>query len=621
MKRRIRSVADVRVGWSMSRLNSHIAALVHPAAQLGEVERWRHVNFVSLRLALTLPFMALAPVFLLVRGAPTNWDALAFAFLLAPLLGVYALHRFGRFDVAQAICVSAMVLLGVALACANGAITAGSFACFLLAPLEAAMGAVSTLAIGGAALSLFAIVGMALAAQFGLLHPRADVGAIVDISVVAAAMLYGALLSIWSARMGEMRDRRASQSMASYRELTETIGDIVMQLDATGAVVDVVTDPANAFRCSPVDLLARGLFKRILVSDRPAFLKAIADASRVDLALVAEFRLRTGPELGEGREDGQPHFIWVEMRAHRSLAVEGIIMAILRDATPMKEAREAIETAREASEQANLWKDRFLANVSHELRTPLNAIIGFSEMLGNPELAPKDPLRLREYANIINQSGQHLLSLVNTILDMSKIDSGNFEIEPEHFNLPGLIDFCCDVVKLKAEEKKLSLTRACLPHLEEIVADKRACKQILLNIISNAVKFTPEGGSVAVTVRPDGAHVEIAVSDTGIGVTPQDLARLGDPFFQAKATYDRPYEGAGLGLSIVRGLVALHGGSIRFESAPGEGACVTVRLPMDCRAAHKSAAKTVKIETLERRGRAASLNEFAQTLEQVKKIA
>ncbi len=273
------------------------------------------------------------------------------------------------------------------------------------------------------------------------------------------------------------------------------------------------------------------------------------------------------------------------------------------------------------SEQANLWKDRFLANVSHELRTPLNAIIGFSEMLGNPELAPKDPGRMREYANIINQSGQHLLSLVNTILDMSKIDSGNFEIEPEHFNLPGLIDFCCDVVKLKAEEKKLSLTRVCPPQLEEIVADKRACKQILLNIISNAVKFTPEGGSVAVRVRADGAHVEIAVSDTGIGVTPKDLSRLGDPFFQAKATYDRPYEGAGLGLSIVRGLVALHGGSMVFESAPGEGACVTVRLPMDCRGIHKSASKAVKIETLERRGRAAVMSEFAHPHDQVKKIA
>ena len=605
----------------MSRLRSPIAALVHPAAQIGEVERWRHEHFISLRLALTLPFMALAPVFLLVRGAPSYWDTLAFAFLLAPLLGVYALQRYGRYDIAQAICVGAMILLGVTLTCANGGMTTSAFACFLLAPLEAATGAISGLAIGGAAVSLAALAVMAAATKFGLLHPRVEISDNVDVAVVASAMLYGALLAVWSARMAEMRDRRASKSVASYRELTETVGDMVMQLDHTGAVVDVVTDPVNAFHYDPGDLLGRGLFERILVSDRPKFLKAIWDSALADKAVCVEFRLRAGPEEGMGRDHAHPRFVWVEMRAHRSLAMEGIIMAILRDATEVKEAHEAIEAAREASEQANMWKDRFLANVSHELRTPLNAIIGFSEMLGNPDLAPKDPLRQREYANIINASGQHLLSLVNTILDISKIEMGNFEIAPESFDLAGLIDFCCDVVKLKAQDKTISLTRACPPQLEEIVADKRACKQILLNIVSNAVKFTPEGGSVSVVVRLDGGFVEIAVSDTGIGVTQTDLSRLGNPFFQAKATYDRPYEGAGLGLSIVRGLVGLHGGSIAFESAPNEGACVTVRLPLDCRTPHKSSGNPVKIETVARRGRVLGMTDLVRPNDQVKKIA
>ncbi len=205
--------------------------------------------------------------------------------------------------IAQAICVGAMVLLGVALTCANGAITAGAFACFLLAPLEAAMGAVSGLAIGGAALSLFAMVAMAAAIKLGLFHSRVEVGSTVDVSIVAAAMLYGALLSVWSARMGEMRDRRASQSMASCQELTETVGDMVMQIDTSGAVVDVLTDASHAFRCGPGELLGRGLFERILVSDRPAFLKAISDAARVDKAVVAEFRLRAscGGERGPQR--------------------------------------------------------------------------------------------------------------------------------------------------------------------------------------------------------------------------------------------------------------------------------------------------------------------------------
>jgi signal transduction histidine kinase len=236
-------------------------------------------------------------------------------------------------------------------------------------------------------------------------------------------------------------------------------------------------------------------------------------------------------------------------------------------------------------------------------------------------MAPKDPARQREYAGIIHQSGQHLLSLVNTILDVSKMETGNFEIAPEPFDLAGLIDFCCDVVKLKAAEKKISLTRASAPQIGEVIADKRACKQILLNLLSNAIKFSQEGGAVTVLVRADGAFVEIAVADSGIGVTPADLVKLGDPFFQARATYDRPYEGAGLGLSIVRGLVGLHGGSMTFESAPNEGACVTVRLPMDCRNARKIAAHQVKIETLTRRGRPLAGAEAAHPNDQVKKIA
>jgi cell cycle sensor histidine kinase DivJ len=398
--------------------------------------------------------------------------------------------------------------------------------------------------------------------------------------------------------------------------LTATISDVVLRTDAGGRVIEVVTRPQESFGCPAESLLGRGLFERILVSDRPHVLKCIADTARSEVPACVEFRLRAGPE-GQGRDPAPPHFIWVELRAHHSQA--GGVLASLRDLTAMKEAQAESLAAQEAGEKIGLCKDRLLANVSHELRTPLNAIIGFSEILGNPDIAPKDPARQREYADIINASGQHLLGLVNTILEMSKIEAGHFEIEPEPFDLAWLIDFCCDVVKLKAEAKKIALSRACPPRLEDIFADKRACKQILLNLISNALKFTPEGGKVTVTVSADGPFVEIAVSDTGIGVTQKDLSRLGDPFFQVKSTYDRPYEGAGLGLSIVRGLVGLQGGSISFESAPGEGARVAVRLPMDGRRIDKTAAKPAKIETLPRRGRPVP-TEFHPHF-QVKKIA
>jgi len=601
------------------------------AGSFGEGEQTRQENmsqtivsqFIWLRLALTLPVMAVAPVFLLLRGAPSFCGVLTFALLLMPLTGVTVLRRSGSrenaLSVAQSICVGAMTLLGVTLTYANGALGVGAVACFLLALLEAAAGAAAGVAkrvvFCGAACAL--VTALVLAASLGFLKLAADSGAPLDGAILAAAAIYGALLAVWSARVAEMRDRAARQDQISLRELTATISDVVLRIDAGGRVVEVVTRPEESFGCSRDSLLGRGLFERILVSDRPHVLKCISDTTRSEIPACIEFRLRAGPE-GQGGAKAPPHFIWVELRAHRSQAMAGVL-ASLRDLTPMKDAQAESLAAQEAGEKIGLCKDRFLANVSHELRTPLNAIIGFSEILGNPDIAPKDPARQREYADIINASGQHLLGLVNTILDMSKIESGHFEIEPEPFDLGGLIDFCCDVVKLKAEAKNIALSSACSPRLEELFADKRACKQILLNLISNALKFTPAGGTVAVTARADGPFVEIAVSDTGIGVTQKDLSRLGDPFFQVKSAYDRPCEGAGLGLSIVRGLVGLQGGSISFESAPGEGARVVVRLPMDVRRVLKDATKPAKIETLPRRGRPVPM-EFHPHF-QVKKIA
>ncbi len=603
---------------SMPRVSGQKSAKAGYGARPLDFENWRRDRFVAFRLALSLPFMALAPFYLLARGAPSPWDAAAFGFLLTPLAGVYVLHRTGRFDLAQAICAAAILLFGVALTIAHGAVTVGALACFLLGPLEAALGGAPRLAFGGAAASIVAVAALFAATALGWLHPLAGPGA-ADYATVFAAMIYGALLAAWSARAGEMRDRRAEASAAAYRELTATLGDLVIEIDRGGSVVELASDPANAFRHPRRDLMGRGLFELIQVADRPTFLKAVADAAASPHVAEVEFRLRAGAI--EENPSPVPRFIWVEMRARRSRAADGIVVAILRDVTPMKAAREAMEQARVESERAIVWKDRFLANISHELRTPLNAIIGFSEMLANPSMAPKDAARAREYAGIINQSGQHLLSLVNTILDMSKIETGNFEIAPEHFDLAGLIDFCADVVRLKAEEKKIALSRACPAEVGEIVADKRASKQILLNLLSNAVKFTPDGGSVAVQARPDGAFVEIAVMDTGIGVSAADLPRLGDPFYQARATYDRPYEGAGLGLSIVRGLVALHGGTLAFESAPGQGSRVTVRLPRDCREKRASIEKTVTIETLARRGLPPAPLDIARSNDQVKKIA
>ena len=197
--------------------------------------------------------------------------------------------------------------------------------------------------------------------------------------------------------------------------------------------------------------------------------------------------------------------------------------------------------------------------------------------------------------------------MVNGILDMSKMETGNFEITPEPFAPAPAIGSCCDLLALKAQEAGVELKTRIAADLPEIVADRRALNQILINLISNAIKFTPRGGRVSVSALCDGPKLAVAVEDTGVGIGEADLPRLGEAFFQARASYDRRHDGTGLGLSIVKGLVRLHGGDMDIRSRLGEGTRVTVRLPIDCEGA-RPAVEPIKLVTERVREFAAAAN-------------
>jgi cell cycle sensor histidine kinase DivJ len=256
------------------------------------------------------------------------------------------------------------------------------------------------------------------------------------------------------------------------------------------------------------------------------------------------------------------------------------VVAVMRDVTDRKIQEQALELARAAAEQADASKSRFLATMSHELRTPLNAIIGFSEMIAQEDVLMIDASRRKEYAQLINDSGQHLLSVVNGILDMSKMESGNFEISPEPFAPRGALLSCCNLLALKARENGIDLVARAAEDLPVITGDPRAFKQIVLNLVSNAIKFTERGGTVTVSAGVEGPRLVLRVADNGVGIAADDLKRIGDPFFQAGKTYQRRHEGTGLGLSIVKSLVALHGGEITVQSKLDEGTTVAVALPL-----------------------------------------
>lgn len=254
------------------------------------------------------------------------------------------------------------------------------------------------------------------------------------------------------------------------------------------------------------------------------------------------------------------------------------LIAVIRDATAERAREVELVRGRDEADAQNAGKSRFLANMSHELRTPLNAIMGFSDIMRARLLGPL-PDKYGEYAELIHESGSHLLELINDVLDMSKIEAERYELIREAFDAREAVNAVLRLMRGQADRAGVNL-RGVLPRIPlEVDADRRALKQIALNLISNALKFTPKGGAVTVTLQEADGALELAVADTGVGIGPQDLTRIGRPYEQA-GDAERRMAGTGLGLSLVRAFAELHGGEMTMESALGEGTTVTVRLPV-----------------------------------------
>jgi signal transduction histidine kinase len=239
--------------------------------------------------------------------------------------------------------------------------------------------------------------------------------------------------------------------------------------------------------------------------------------------------------------------------------------------------REIADKSRQL-EAASRHKSEFLANMSHELRTPLNAIIGFSEVLAQGMFGEINA-KQTEYLQDILESGRHLLSLINDILDLSKIEAGRMELELSAFDLPQAIQNALTLVRERALRREIALQHAIDDRVASIRADERKVKQVLLNLLSNAIKFTPEGGGIEVRAAPVDGMVEVSVTDTGVGIAPEDQETVFEEFRQV-GTADRKAEGTGLGLALSRKFVELHGGRIWVKSQVGVGSTFTFTLPM-----------------------------------------
>ncbi|MCH8916902.1 MAG: PAS domain S-box protein [Proteobacteria bacterium] len=312
------------------------------------------------------------------------------------------------------------------------------------------------------------------------------------------------------------------------------------------------------------------------------FPKEVADAFTAHDRQVAESREMAEQVEHFMLEDGEHTYLTVKFPILDAQGEVTGIAAIGTDITEQQTAKAEILKAKEQAELANRTKSEFLANMSHELRTPLNAILGFSELMGNATLGPLGNPKYQEYAKDINDSGRHLLALIQDILDLSKIEAGKLELDEEDIDVARTIRSCMVLVKERARNGGVKLKTDIPDGLPVLHADQRKLKQILVNLLSNAVKFTPAGGTVTIKAwcKADAGYV-FQVIDTGIGMALADIPKALSPFGQVDSQFDRKYEGTGLGLPLTKSLAEMHGGSLDLQSEEGIGTTVTVRFPSE----------------------------------------
>jgi cell cycle sensor histidine kinase DivJ len=452
---------------------------------------------------------------------------------------------------------------GVACTLAGG--VAGPLAVWCLAPVAAAsaMGGGRRLA-EGAALAFMAAAVSALAGLSGLTPPPPQGGPAFWLGLVALATTglgLGAGL-IMAERRVVRREIRRDDEVERLRAVLDEQPWLILTLYPHGQV-------RTAYGAAPEGVSRDALLRHGLTAAAPN----------------GPDRVALGEALRKAMADGQAEVgftpltamdRWASVRIRR--IEENLLIAVVRDATGERARETALDQARQDAEALAAGKSRFLANMSHELRTPLNAIMGFSDIMRVKMFGPL-PDKYAEYSEMIHESGQHLLDLINDVLDMSKIEAERFELSREDFDAREAVSASLRLLRLQADGAGVQLRGVLPAEPLEVEADRRAIKQIVLNLVSNALKFTPKGGAVTVTAHGYHDVFELIVADTGVGISPEDLERLGRPYEQAGDSMRRQM-GTGLGLSLVRSFSELHGGEMLIESALGEGTTVTVRLPV-----------------------------------------
>ncbi|WP_377810388.1 response regulator [Azospirillum sp. A29] len=368
-------------------------------------------------------------------------------------------------------------------------------------------------------------------------------------------------------------ERAIRASEARYRQLARSVTDIIGRIGLDGVRRFCSEATRDSLGCPPADLVGRPLVERVHPDDRDALSAGLARLTPDRPTLKTTYRLR--------HADGR--WVWIEAAVRLVTDDWGApqdYVSVERDVTSRKIMEAELQDARHAAEAASRSKSEFLASLSHELRTPMNAVIGFADLIARESEGPVGNAHYRDFAVNIRDSGQHLLELINEILDHVRAESGQLILDDEPVDLDAAAVFAVRLLTPRAARAGIALSAQVEPAARHLRGDERRIRQILLNLLSNAVKYTHSGGSVSLTAgpAPDGSLL-LEVRDNGVGIPEQDLDRVLLAYARVATPENRQTEGAGLGLPLTRRLVELHGGTLTLASRVGQGTTVTIHFP------------------------------------------
>jgi two-component system, cell cycle sensor histidine kinase DivJ len=531
--------------------------------------------FERSRLAAVFVAVLLVPALLVIDG-PRDWrlGILAAAPTVPPMIALVIVRQFGV-DVA----IACQFVLGSVMAALSAATGFG----FAAPALILSIMMIDSLLLGrtiasslwmAAVVAMVGLLSVGIGTMVGGFEPSQDLRFILFWLAVPYLAQLGAAIVLWRDhyRAVDRLQIRPQNDLSDAIERAQR--EAGLYVDRAGRVKEVTVNGMDVIGISPVSLEGRGFIERLHLLDRPALLKAISEAALDGLSGVLRMR------LAYCVNNGPVTFRWFEGRLFPISNAPETALIMLRDINNEVSSMQADEARRHQAELERQRRAGFLADLSHDVRTPLNAIIGFAEMMQRSSFGPLGHKRYEEYVGDIHNSGHHLLEMVNDILDLTKAEAGKLDLFDDIVNLAEIADAACRMVAPQARAEGVTVSNRITRSLPKLRGDERRLTQIMLNFVSNAVKFSNDGGRVELDafIDIDGSFA-VTVRDNGIGIAEADIPRVMEIFQQADNSHTRRYGGTGLGLPLSKKLIELHGGTLVLESKLGLGTRIIARFP------------------------------------------